>query len=188
MADYQAIADTGRTLVQLFEEQLVPVLDLQPKSVGLSAPSEAGNLSLSLFLYQVEENGINRQSYHHSQGAGNSQSSPPVALDLSYIMTAHSTAEPPQRALDEQRILGRAIQILHDNPILRNSRLQGTLLEHGEELRIHFVQPLPLQTLAVLFPNMPYKLSFTFSVTPVYIDSNRNQTVSRVLQGHTQFR
>lgn len=188
MADSTVIADVGRTLIQLFRDNMVPDPILQPESIGLTSPAEKGDFALTLFLYQIDQNGISQQSLMMNRGP-NSQQMPPMAVDLHYLITAHSTADAQTKGLDEHRILGRAIQVLYDNLQIRNSALQGSLADADEELRIQLLdQQLPMQTMTSLFPSMPYKLSFGFTVGPVFIDSGRTKPMNRILDRDTQFR
>ena len=180
MADSTVVADVGRTLVQLFRDNMTPEPVLQPEQIGLAAPADRGDFALTLFLYSIEQNGINQQAYLMS-GRSSSEQPPPMAVDLSYLITAHSAAELSTRAIDEHQIMGRAIQVLNDNTILKGSALQGALADANEELRIVMIEQLSLHTSITLFPSMPYKLSFSFKVGPVYIDSTRTRPIRRVV-------
>jgi hypothetical protein len=161
MADYTALADAGRSLQYMFRASMTPDPIPQPELIGLASPADKGDLMLTLFLYEVKPNGM---AQHH------------------YILTAHSNAELATRAIDEQRILGRAIQVLHDNSTVRGSFLQGALADSDEEFRIVMQEPLSLHTAITLFPNMPYKLSVSFLAGPVYIDSGRGKPVRRIVE------
>lgn len=179
MADYTAIADVGRTLVHLLRSLMTPDPIPSPEMVGLASPADKGDLALSLFLYDVQANGLNQQQYWQEQG--NSQTAPPMALDLHFLLTAHSNADLQTRALDEHRIIGRALQVLYDNQTVRGSWLQGALADSNEEFRVLLMEPLSLHTAITLFPNQPYKLSYNLIVGPVYIDSGRNKSIPRAL-------
>ncbi|MDB5053996.1 MAG: hypothetical protein JWM44_2046 [Bacilli bacterium] len=179
IGQYTVIADVGMSLIQLLRENMVPEPVLQPEFIGLSSPIDKGDLSLSLFLYQIKES-ADRQTQMLSRGAGTLQF-PPMTVELYYLLTAHSAAELQTRTLDEHRILGRALQVLYDHSILKNSALQGSLADTNEELRI-VMESLPLDTMLTLFPNIPYKLSVCFSVGPVYIDSTRVKATKRVIE------
>lgn len=180
MADYTALADAGRSLQYLFRATMTPDPIPQPELIGLASPADKGDLMLSLFLYEVRPNGM--AQHHYMIDRGHSQQDPPLAVDLHYILTAHSNAELATRAIDEQRILGRAIQVLNDNAIVRGSFLQGALADSDEEFRIVMQEPLSLHTAITLFPNMPYKLSVSFLAGPIYIDSGRGKPVRRIVE------
>jgi hypothetical protein len=186
MADYTAIADVGRTLVHLLRTQMTPDPIPSPEMIGLASPADKGDLALSLFLYEVQQNGLNQQHYWQEQGQA--QSAPPMALDLHFLLTAHSNADLQTRAMDEHRILGRALQVLYDNQTVRGSWLQGTLAESDEEFRVLLMEPLSLHTAITLFPNQPYKLSYNLIAGPVFLDSGRNKPIQRVLDRKDTFK
>jgi hypothetical protein len=179
IGQYTVIADVGTTILQLLRDNMVNEPIQQPEFIGLSHPNDKGDLSLSLFLYTIKES-ADRQTQMVSRGSSTLQF-PPMTVELFYLLTAHSAAELQTRALDEQRILGRALQVLYDNSIIQGQALQGSLADSNEELRI-VMENLPLDTLISLFPNSPYKLSVCFSVGPVYIDSTRMKSTKRVIE------
>jgi hypothetical protein len=150
--------------------------------IGLGAPAGHGDFKLTLFLYNIIESGEFR---HNEMAAINSSTDayPPMALDLYYLLTAHSSSEISTRTMDEHRILGKAMQAFFDNAILREPNLVGTLSEKNEEIRI-VMDNLPFDLMMKLwtFPNVPYKLSVSYQVGPVYIDSTRIRSTKRVLE------
>lgn len=186
MADSTVIADVGRTLVQLFRDNMTPEPILHPEQIGLASPADPGDFALTVFLYAVEQSGINQQAFMVNSGTG-SQQFPPMALDLSYLITAHSSAEMQTRALDEHQIMGRAIQVLYDNQLIRGSALQGTLADSDEDLKLEMMEQLSMHTAITLFPSKPYKMSFSFKVGPVYLDSARMRPVRRVVARGDQY-
>src|SRR3954454_6956378 len=96
----------------------------QPEMIGLASPVDKGDFYLSLYLYNVRESGNNRQTQMIDRGTNEIQF-PPMVVDLSYIITVQSPAELSSRALDEHRILGRAMQVFYDNSVLRGSLTVG---------------------------------------------------------------
>lgn len=182
MADYTVISDVGASLIKLLREQMTPEPVRQPELIGLASPADKGDLALSVFLYSIKENGESRQTHMIKRGSDAIQF-PPMTVDLHYLITAHSTAELQVRGLDEHRILGRAMQILYDNSILRGSLLQGSLAERNEEVRI-VMESIPAESLTRMwnFADNPYRLSLSYIVGPVNIDSNRIKTAKPVLE------
>lgn len=179
IADYTVIADVGRTIQKLLIEHMTPEPISQAENIGLSPPTESGDLNLSLFLYNIKENGDNRNNQMISRGVDALQY-PPMTVDLHYLLTAHSSAELQTRAFDEHRILGRAMQVLYDHSILRNSVLQGSLADENEEIRVT-MNEAPLDTMINLFSESTYKLSVSYVIGPVFINSTRIKTTKRVL-------
>ncbi len=162
MASYQAIRDAGKTIIKLLRDNLCPEPIPKPELIELCSPSEANDFALTLYLYAIRK-----------FSDGGSQSGKAIALELHYLLTAFSKAEEKTRTYDEQSILGKAVEVLLSNSILRGSLLQGTLSENNEELRV--VQSdltLDEQSKIWAFPNVPYKLSVAYIAGPIYIDSS----------------
>lgn len=175
MGTYTAIADAGNSLLKLLRENMTPEPIAKPEMIGLCSPADKGDIKLGLYLYSVRENGEFRDFGF--------QKSPSLTMNLFYLMTAYSNVDLKLRAYDESCILGKAMQIIYDNSILRGSYLQGTLAENDEELRI-VLNYLSADDISKIwtFPDVPYRLSVGYMVGPVNIDSNRSVDVKRVLK------
>ena len=107
---------------------------------------------------------------------------PPVSFNLYYLLTAYSTAELKSKASDEHKILGRAIQVLYDNAILRGSELTGTLKNSNQDVRIQIKNMTYDEMMRIWnFHNIPYNLSISYRVGPILIDSNRIKETKRVI-------
>lgn len=148
----------------------------------MASPADKGDLSLALYLYRITENGEARRSEMQARGSSMLQF-PPTALDLHYIMIPYSSADLQSRTLDEHRIIGRALQVVYDNAIVRAPYLQGSLADNNEELRIT-VDLLSTDTLTGLwnYGDAPYKLAVPLRLGPVYLDSTRLKPTSRVVE------
>jgi hypothetical protein len=192
MSDYTVIADVGETLVDLLKDNMQNLIT--PASIILSSPEETeaqDNPRLSLFLYQIVNNAYLK---NQDMQAGNSTTMkyPPLTLDLYYMLTSYGSSQitdRTDRTVEEHKVLGRAMQILHDNAILKGSVLRGALAGTSEELRLT-LHPVPLEELNRLwnsFPDKPYKLSACYMVTPVKIDATRRAEVSRVLERDSNY-
>lgn len=169
------------TLVQLFRDHMVPEPIPRSELIGLASPADKGDLHLGLFLFNLTEH-ENRRTEMISQGSG-SLKYPPLALDLHYLLTAYSNADLHSRMIDEHRVLGKALQTLHDHSILRGSILQGALAQNSEELRVS-IDNVPAETMINFwnFHEVPYRMSVSFRVSPVLIDSTRSKHAPRVRQ------
>ncbi len=78
---------------------------------------------LNLFLYQVTPNlGWRNMCLPSMDSNGNRITNPPLALDLHYILTAYGSQD-----LNAEILLGYAMQILHETPILSSSQLTAAL-------------------------------------------------------------
>lgn len=178
---YTVIADTGSSLLKLLREQLCPDPVPRPELIGIASPVDKADLVLSLYLFSVRENGESRRNELQAQGGV--LKFPPLAVDLHYMITAHSAADVLSRALDEHRILGRAMQVLYDNALLRAPYLEGTLADNQEELRIAS-ESYSTEQLAQAwqFGDSPYKLSLMYRVGPVLLESTRVKPGPRVVE------
>lgn len=185
MADYSVVTDIGLSLVKVLREALVPELVAHPDGVGLAHPHDKGDMNLSLYLYEIKENTDFRSSDLIDQG--DRMRYPPIALDLSYLITAHSASDVLTKAIDEHRIMGKTMQVLHDHNMLRDEDLVGSLAGTDGSYRI-VKEEISLETAISLFPNMPYKLSLCYKIGPVYLDSTRTKTVTRVRERHVKLK
>lgn len=183
MAGYTAIADTGASLLRLLRSLMTPDPVPRPELIGLASPRDAGDLSLSLFLFNVTENGESRRTGMIERGGV--LQFPPQAVDLYYLVTAYSNADRLTRSLDEHRILGKAMQIFYDNAVLRPPYQEGSLAESGETPRIAHVAMDSEELVKIWqFGDLPYKLSTVYRVGPVLLDSNRTKEAPRVVERH----
>ncbi|MCK4735290.1 MAG: DUF4255 domain-containing protein, partial [Methanophagales archaeon] len=102
----------------------------------------------------------------------------PLTLSLFYLVTPNT-----QNMDSVHIILGKVMQIFHDNSILKGSILQDSLV--GDELRL-ILNPLSTEELnkiwTVISKTKTYKLSVCYEVTPVRIDSMREREVTRVTE------
>lgn len=181
MADYSVVTDIGLSLVKMLREALVPELVPHPDGVGLAHPGDKGDMNLSLYLYEIKENTDVRAGGMIDQG--DKLRYPPIGLNLSYLITAHSSSDVLTRAIDEQRIIGKTMQVLHDHNTLKGDDLVGSLAGTNGAYRI-VKEEIPLETAISLFPSMPYKLSLCYKLGPVYLDSTRTKSVTRVRERH----
>lgn len=187
MSDYTVIADVGETLTYLLRESMQGLIT--PASIVLSSPGEFEGQDyprLSLFLYQVVENAHLKNQERQALNSTTLQY-PPLTLDLYYMLTSYGSpqiADRTDRAIEEHKVLGRAMQVFYDNAIIRGSVLKGSLAGTSEELRLTH-HPIPLEELNRLwnsFPDKPYKTSVCYLVTPVRIDATRQMEVRRVVE------
>jgi hypothetical protein len=78
---------------------------------------------LNLFLYQVTPNAGRRNEGLPTTGAdGRRLGSAPLALDLHYLLTAYGAKD-----MNAEVLLGYAMQVLHDTPVLTRDALRKSL-------------------------------------------------------------
>lgn len=191
MGEYTVIADVGETLVKLLRDNMSDLVN--PDSIVLLSPAdvEGQSIRLTMFLYSVLEN-----SYLKNRDVLQSNPSemlyPPLTVDLYYMLTTYASTQIPdltERTLEEHRILGRAMRVLHDNPVLRGSVLQGNLAGGDEEFRVtlNILSLEELNKIWTSFPNSHYHSSVGYMVTPVAIESARLTETKRVVIRKTEY-
>ena len=105
-----------------------------------------GNIStsparLTIFLFDASEDpsARNRSRVRGNVQTNLTQKKPPMALLLRYLLTPWSG-----NRLTDHTILGRAMQILYDESILKGSDLQGSLKNTDQALKVTLA-PLNLE-------------------------------------------
>lgn len=178
MAGYTIIADVGNTLVKILRENMVPDVIANADAIGLCSPADKGDFVLGLYLYDVKESEEVFDSGMRMAGK-NEQRYPSKYLNLFYMLTAYSMSDVKFRSAEEQRILGRVIQVLMDHGNL-DGELQtasvGTYSVRVEMLRLDNEEKMRLWNM----PDVPYKLSLYYKVSPIEIESTRVKNVHRV--------
>ncbi len=179
MSEYTVIYDITNTILNLIKTNTGGLL--QQDHITAASPadiSEDNQPHLSLFLYQVNENKHLKNQGMQETNTGALQY-PPLPLNLYYLMTAYASSRET-----EHQILGKAMQILYDNTVIRGSLLQGSLAGTFEEI-VLVMHPIPIEDMNKLwsmFSSKPYRLSVTYQVSTALIDSTRERSGDRVIQ------
>lgn len=184
MSDYTVFDDITSIILSLLRENIGELITTD--RVNGESPSELNDDSqpgLSFFLYQIGENVHLKNQGVQETDTGNTRH-PPLPLQLFYLLTAYAKARET-----EQQIMGRAMQILHDNKVLRGSLLKGSLAGTFEEITV-MMNPLSvdeMNKLWSLFVGKSYRLSVAYKVSPVLLDSTREESVDRVIKKTVKF-
>jgi len=183
MSDYTAISDVGKTLIKLLWDNIkddgtANSIIGSENQITLSSPEEIeSDKKLSLFLYQVTENAYLKNEEMPSLNTTKLKY-PPLFLNLFFLVTPHT-----ENSDNDHIILGKVMQIFHDNSILRGSVLPDSLV--GDELKL-ILTTLSIEDLnkigTVISKSKPYRLSVCYEVTPVAIESMREGEVVRVTE------
>jgi hypothetical protein len=148
---------------------------------------------LSLWLYQVLPNEhLRNQPFIRRTAAGppavdDLQFYPPLSLNLFYLLTPSiQDAGGASDQLADQRVLGRAMQVLHDQSQLYMPNRQAP--EAAHELHLSLA-PRTVDEIAQVWEAMqqPYRLSVCYEVRAVQIDSERRLAGGRVVERRTDF-
>lgn len=183
MAGYTCIMDVGNSLVNIIREGLSPDIIPNADLIGLCSPDEKGDMVLGIHLYDIRENEDIRGADMVNVSA-QKQKYPSTYLSLYYMITAFSKADVKFKAGEDQRILGRVIQILSDNPVVYMNEAQATAPSTNRmEPRVRMLN-ISVDEKQKLwhFPNTPYKTSLFYKVSPLEIESERIKEIRRVVQ------
>ena len=100
----------------------------------------------------------------------------PARYNLRFLVTAHSKAPAQLKEADQYRMVGAALQVLKDHPVIDAKYLGGSLAEQNATVRVVLEQLLKIWNNT----SSTYKLSFVVMLTGVEIDSRRERRFSRV--------
>jgi hypothetical protein len=162
-------------------------------------PDSISGGRLNLYLYHISENGYLKNQEIPGQGHPAAYGHPPLCLDLHYLLTAYAQTETsPDADLIAQQILGDAMRVLHDVPIMTEGLeitnpqvgTPGDLLLdtalHGEyeQVKVTF-QPLTLEDLSKLWTALPeanFRRSVAYQVSVVQIESRLLRRLAQPVQ------
>lgn len=184
MSGTTAIAAATLTIRKLLEDR-VPERDpgISPPLKVTTYPLDIANKNssgqkLNLFLYQTAINAAWRNMDMPHQVRAGESGPPPLALDLHYLITAFGPDADDDAA--SYRLLGGAMSVLHDHPVLDRDDISAALTGSGlgEQFERLRVTPLPVawQEMSSLWQAFQtnYRLSAAYGVTVVLIDSRRD--------------
>ncbi len=182
MSDFTVIGDIGETLKKLLDDPnfwtgIIPAPEITFKSPKEIKDDGGSTNKVSIFLYQILEN-YYLKNEEPQRISDTELKSPPLSLDLLYLVTPYSDDK-----TQEKIILGKVMQIFHDNAVLTGTVLQGSLAGTDEEIKLLF-NPISLDDLTKrwsAFQEVAYRLSVSYMVTPVKIDSTREFGMQRVI-------
>lgn len=146
-------------------------------TTGATEPNQ-----LNLFLYQVTPNpGWRNAAFPSRDAAGARLRNPPLALDLHYMLSAYGAQD-----LNAEVLLGYAMQLLHETPVLTRAQLRTVLgapspfgslsaLNLADQIEILKISPnfLSGEELSKLWTAMQarYRPSMAYTVSVVLIQS-----------------
>jgi hypothetical protein len=175
-----AIAAVTATVRNLLLNDVTSDPDLADTTVTTQAPDRARGVltsnQLNLFLYQTLISAAWRNMDIPQQVNRGERSFPALGLNLYYLMTAYG------RDNDDvfgHRVLGRAMRLLHDHPLLGPDEIKTALVTNDlwqqvERVRIT-PQPLTVDEMSKLWTifQTQYRISAAYEVAVVLIESRR---------------
>lgn len=199
MSNFQAIGGVSETLRTLLRDRMemptgvlnVPVTILPPQEDQDGDAAE--DPQVNLFLYRVTENGSLKNQEIPGSGHPAAYGHPPLSLDLHYLLTAYGTTleEDFFKESRAQDLLGSAMRVLHDFPIVTEQLLTvrppaGQVMLHtslrGEFERVKItLDPINLEDLSKIWTalTLSYRLSAAYTVSVVQIESQRPRVFPR---------
>ena len=180
MADYTALVEAGTALVEMLRDNLTPEPIGNRELIALCSPHESENNQLTLYLYQVEEDTQGAQSGYY-QVSREVERLRPTKYNLRFLVTAHSKAPAQLKEADQYRMVGAALQVLRDHPVIDQEYLSGSLAEQNAQVRVVLEKTTQDQLLKIWNnTSSAYKLSFVVLLTGVEIDSKKERRLTRV--------
>lgn len=171
MSDFSAISAVSLTLRNLLNTNITLSTGvLGGIAIDLRSPremQEAGASGVSVWLYKVSRLAEMLNEPPERKGPGQLQRAP-LPVQLFYLVTP-VLVDP----ITSHTVLGRVLQVFHDNAILRGGDLQGVLGGTTEQLRVN-MEALTIEELSLIWDALsePYQLSVTYQVQVVKIDSD----------------
>lgn len=181
MSNTLAIGAVTATLRNLLEKAVAEegggmhATTLAPEKAQIFGQAD-GPGRVNLFLYQTQINAAWRNMDMPRQTKPNETGQPPLALDLYYLLTAYER-EDGDVSVIAHRLLGRAMRVLHDHPLLgageiRSALPNNDLADQIERIRI-VPQTMSVEEFSKLWTTFQvgYRISAAYHVSVVLIDS-----------------
>ena len=192
MAKYTIISDIGKGIISMLRDKLVPDPVDKSESIGICDPKERGGYIVGIHPYDIKEDTSGRGSEETSMPDG-SVKDPPAMIELYYVISVCSKAEPESKALDEAKIIGKIIQIFKDNPNIPPRYMPDNLGAPVENVPISML-PLNMEEKVKIWTMFgeSYKLSVFYVVGPIAIDSENihkpKKRVETIHLGSSQYK
>lgn len=176
MTDYTGIYEAGESLVELLRREMSPEPIDKPEQIGLCEPQEPEDYRLTVWIYNIEENKDTgtRSGFIPDPYNPGVERYAPLQVKLHILVSAHSKASALQKYADRYRIIGRAMQLIRDNPSIPVAVLQGSLADQDEPVLMELAK-LNSEELSRIWNNSNKTLAPSFGVTlsQIFIKSNR---------------
>lgn len=195
MAGYAAIAEASETLVELLRDRITErgdVVAIDRTEIALVSPADVGadsDVRLSVFLYDVTENEILKNEQQTVVDETRTRE-PPLALDLRYLLTAFPSqggSDETASTLDQQRVLGLAMQVLREHAILGPDELPSSLADNEIQVAREDESLQAITDIWSTFGDTSLQPSVTYQLSPVFIDATTEQAVERVTRQGVEY-
>lgn len=188
MGSYAVIARTSETLIELLRERIherTDTIDVDRRKIALASPAEVdeeSDVRISLTLYEITKNDVlNTQPRQYTED--DELKNPPLALDLKYLLTAYpsqSDDNPTPETIDQQRLLGLAIQTFNDNGIIDGTEFGGMQFDKNVQITLQPGSSENVQDMWRSFQDSSLRPSVVYTVGPIMLDSRAEEIVPPV--------
>lgn len=189
MSNGLAIAAITAVLKNLLEDGLVQnaalssmgnvlLTTLPPDKVSVGVD---GQPQLNLFLYQVTQNRnadwIGRDRSNHLRSNAMNDENAPLPINLHYLLTVYGTKD-----FQTELLLGYAMELMHQNPVLSNDRIEAALKHTASINRAGvFSQALESTSLPALIEQLGQ-----VQIIPNMLDTEKMSRLWSLLKGSYQ--
>jgi hypothetical protein len=178
-ATTEALAALLRSRMPGYDDVLAAGFSVTTRPPDTARKSLAANTKsqLNVFLYQTQANAAWRNLDPPNQVRPGESGMPPLALTLHYMLTAYGDDNGFDDEAMSHRVLGAAMSVLHDNPLIRSDSIPSEFADTGlafqfDRLRITPIV-LPMDEMSKLWTALQtnYRVSAGYEVSVVLIDS-----------------
>lgn len=173
MSSPDALATVTATLRHLLSGTAATVSTKPP---GVARQGESGE-QINIFLYGTYYNPAFSNFPIPGESRSGENAFPPLPLVLNYMITAYGANDDD---ISGQQLMGRAMSILHDHPLLSRADIEGITPDSGLQAQIERVRITPaalslddMFKLWSSFQSAEYRLSTGYQVSVVLIESTR---------------
>lgn len=180
MADYNIISKISEKMISILKQELVPELIVDEAQIGLKKPDERNDISLGVYLYDLMISDEVRQVRMVESSNLKQMRYPPIGVNLYYMITPCLVGDERYTTIQEQKIIGKVLQVFNDKMRIPFSEIEGEL-GNDIDLRVELLK-LDLDAKLKLWgtQSSPYRLSLFYKVSPVFIESSRVKEIQRV--------
>jgi hypothetical protein len=172
VSSHAALATVTATLQHLLSGAAASVTT-QPPSTARSGNGE----QLNIFLYSTYYNTAFSNAPMPHETRNGEHAFAPLPLVLKYMITAYGMNDDD---ISGQQLMGHAMSILHDHPLLGPSDIEGITPDSGLQRQIERIRITPdrltlddISKLWTSFQSAEYRLSTGYEVSVVLIESTR---------------
>lgn len=176
MSSPDALATVTATLRHLLSGAAATVSTKPPSVARVGENGE----QINIFLYGTHYNPAFSNFPIPGEARSGENAHPPLPLVLKYLITAYGTNDDD---ISGQQLMGRAMSILHDHPLLGRSDIEGITPDSGLQQQIERVRITPdtlslddMSKLWSSFQSAEYRLSTGYQVSVVLIESTRTNS------------